>query len=68
MGNYKEAKIGFGAGSNIKTSILQAIYDCPFIGAGVKVLIKVNMVTVLILVSFRLIKNSVVFFSKGLKI
>ncbi|KAJ4710234.1 Protein ACCUMULATION AND REPLICATION OF CHLOROPLASTS 3 [Melia azedarach] len=36
LGSYREAKIGFGAGSNIKTSILQAIYDCPFIGAGVK--------------------------------
>ncbi|KAK4842089.1 hypothetical protein QYF36_015554 [Acer negundo] len=34
--NYKEAKVGFGAGSNFKTSILQAIYDCPFIGARVK--------------------------------
>ncbi|KAJ0096254.1 hypothetical protein Patl1_15695 [Pistacia atlantica] len=36
LGNFKEAKIGFGAGSHIKTSILQAIYDCPFIGAGLK--------------------------------
>ncbi|XP_062113124.1 protein ACCUMULATION AND REPLICATION OF CHLOROPLASTS 3, chloroplastic [Humulus lupulus] len=33
---YKEAKIGFGAGYNIKTSILQSMYDCPFLGVGVK--------------------------------
>ncbi|KAG4162811.1 hypothetical protein ERO13_D01G136700v2 [Gossypium hirsutum] len=36
LGKYKEAKLGFGAGYNIRTSILQAMYDCPFIGAGVK--------------------------------
>lgn len=34
---YKEAKVGFGVGHDIKASILQAIYDCPFIGAGIKV-------------------------------
>ncbi|XP_015894284.1 protein ACCUMULATION AND REPLICATION OF CHLOROPLASTS 3, chloroplastic isoform X2 [Ziziphus jujuba] len=33
---YKEAKIGFGAGYSIKTSILQSVYDCPFLGMGVK--------------------------------
>uniref|UniRef100_A0A7N0ZUG0 Protein ACCUMULATION AND REPLICATION OF CHLOROPLASTS 3 n=1 Tax=Kalanchoe fedtschenkoi TaxID=63787 RepID=A0A7N0ZUG0_KALFE len=31
-----EAKIGFGSGYNIKASIFQAVYDCPFIGGGVK--------------------------------
>ncbi|OMO60757.1 Cell division protein FtsZ [Corchorus capsularis] len=36
LGEYKEARLGFGAGYNIKTSISQAMYDCPFIGAGVK--------------------------------
>ncbi|XVE74596.1 hypothetical protein DITRI_Ditri12bG0030000 [Diplodiscus trichospermus] len=36
LGKYKEAKLGFGAGYNIRTSISQAIYDCPFIGAGLK--------------------------------
>ncbi|KAL1186153.1 hypothetical protein V6Z11_A01G160800 [Gossypium hirsutum] len=36
LGKYKEAKLGFGAGYNIRTSISQAMYDCPFIGAGVK--------------------------------
>ncbi|XWS69423.1 hypothetical protein CRYUN_Cryun04dG0177700 [Craigia yunnanensis] len=36
LGKYKEAKLGFGAGYNIRTSISQAMYDCPFIGAGIK--------------------------------
>lgn len=34
--SFKEAKIGFGTGYNIKTSIAQAIYDSPFLGVGVK--------------------------------
>ncbi|CAN7130328.1 unnamed protein product [Brassica rapa subsp. narinosa] len=34
--SYKEAKVGFGVGHNLKTSILQAIYDCPFFRPGVK--------------------------------
>ncbi|KAG6759450.1 hypothetical protein POTOM_035928 [Populus tomentosa] len=34
--SYKEAKIGFGTGNSIRSSITQALYDCPFIGAGVK--------------------------------
>ncbi|WZZ69086.1 hypothetical protein YC2023_080456 [Brassica napus] len=34
--SYKEAKVGFGVGHNFKTSILQAIYDCPFFRPGVK--------------------------------
>lgn len=33
---YKEAKIGFGAGYNIKTSILKSLYDCPFLNVDVK--------------------------------
>ncbi|KAM5566551.1 protein ACCUMULATION AND REPLICATION OF CHLOROPLASTS 3, chloroplastic [Rosa sericea] len=33
---FKEAKIGFGAGYNIKTSILRSMYDCPFLSVGVK--------------------------------
>ncbi|KAM0961003.1 hypothetical protein ACFX13_020756 [Malus domestica] len=33
---YKEANIGFGAGYNIKTSILRSMYDCPFLSMGVK--------------------------------
>ncbi|XP_038994167.1 protein ACCUMULATION AND REPLICATION OF CHLOROPLASTS 3-like isoform X2 [Hibiscus syriacus] len=36
LGKYKNAKLGFGAGYNIRTSISQAMHDCPFIGAGVK--------------------------------
>ncbi|VVA95314.1 unnamed protein product [Arabis nemorensis] len=34
--SYKEAKVGFGAGHNLKTSILRAIYDCPFFRPGIK--------------------------------
>ncbi|KAG5628739.1 hypothetical protein H5410_000456 [Solanum commersonii] len=34
--SYKEAKTGFGAGYNVETSILRAVYDCPFLGLGVK--------------------------------
>ncbi|XP_057478095.1 protein ACCUMULATION AND REPLICATION OF CHLOROPLASTS 3, chloroplastic isoform X2 [Actinidia eriantha] len=34
--SYKEAKIGFGAGYNIKTSIMRAVYDCPFLSVGLK--------------------------------
>lgn len=34
--SYKEAKIGFGAAYNIRTSILRAIYDCPFLNVGLK--------------------------------
>ncbi|XP_055819141.1 protein ACCUMULATION AND REPLICATION OF CHLOROPLASTS 3, chloroplastic isoform X1 [Solanum dulcamara] len=34
--SYKEAKTGFGAGYNVETSILRAVYDCPFFGLGVK--------------------------------
>ncbi|XP_022850956.1 protein ACCUMULATION AND REPLICATION OF CHLOROPLASTS 3 isoform X2 [Olea europaea var. sylvestris] len=32
----KEARIGFGAAYNIRSSILQAIYDCPFLGVNLK--------------------------------
>lgn len=34
--SYKEAKVGFGAGHNLKTSILRAIHDCPFFRPGIK--------------------------------
>lgn len=40
---YREAKIGYGAGYNIKTSILRATYDCPFLGVSLKVLIDILM-------------------------
>ncbi|CAA3019207.1 ACCUMULATION AND REPLICATION OF CHLOROPLASTS 3 isoform X2, partial [Olea europaea subsp. europaea] len=33
---FKEARIGFGAAYNIRSSILQAIYDCPFLGVNLK--------------------------------
>lgn len=38
--SHKEAKIGFGAGNSIESSITQALYDCPFMGAGIEVLSK----------------------------
>ncbi|BAT93702.1 Protein ACCUMULATION AND REPLICATION OF CHLOROPLASTS 3 Precursor [Vigna angularis] len=34
--SYKEAGIGFGAAANIKASILQSIFDSPFLGARLK--------------------------------
>ncbi|XP_012846164.1 PREDICTED: protein ACCUMULATION AND REPLICATION OF CHLOROPLASTS 3 isoform X2 [Erythranthe guttata] len=34
--SYSEARIGFGSGHNIKTSLLQAINDCPFLGVDIK--------------------------------
>ncbi|XP_058183790.1 protein ACCUMULATION AND REPLICATION OF CHLOROPLASTS 3, chloroplastic isoform X4 [Rhododendron vialii] len=36
LDSYREAKIGFGAGHNMKTSIMRAVYDCPFLGVGLK--------------------------------
>ncbi|KAL2233224.1 UNVERIFIED_CONTAM: Protein ACCUMULATION AND REPLICATION OF CHLOROPLASTS 3 [Sesamum indicum] len=33
---YNEASIGFGAGYNVKTSLLRAINDCPFLGVDIK--------------------------------
>ncbi|CAI9774707.1 unnamed protein product [Fraxinus pennsylvanica] len=33
---FKEARIGFGAAYNVRSSILQAIYDCPFLGVDLK--------------------------------
>ncbi|KAI4320187.1 hypothetical protein MLD38_033693 [Melastoma candidum] len=33
---YKEGKIGFGAGFDVKTSVLQALSECPFLGLGGK--------------------------------
>ncbi|XP_028752621.1 protein ACCUMULATION AND REPLICATION OF CHLOROPLASTS 3-like isoform X2 [Neltuma alba] len=32
----KEARIGFGAAYNMKTSILQSLFDCPFLGVSLK--------------------------------
>ncbi|XP_044489194.1 protein ACCUMULATION AND REPLICATION OF CHLOROPLASTS 3 isoform X2 [Mangifera indica] len=55
LGNYKEAKIGFGAGSHIKASILQAIYDCPFIGASLK---ELNGMVICIVASSELIDDN----------
>ncbi|XP_057962987.1 protein ACCUMULATION AND REPLICATION OF CHLOROPLASTS 3, chloroplastic isoform X2 [Malania oleifera] len=36
MERYKSVKVGFGAGYNNRTSIAQAIYDCPFLGVSMK--------------------------------
>ncbi|CAL0320611.1 unnamed protein product [Lupinus luteus] len=36
LGCYKEAEIGFGAAYNIETSILNSIFDCPFLGVRLK--------------------------------
>ncbi|RVW47780.1 Protein accumulation and replication of chloroplast 3 [Vitis vinifera] len=53
--SHKEAKIGFGAGYNIETSILQAIYDCPFLSVCLKDL---NGTVICILASSVIINNS----------
>jgi hypothetical protein len=37
LGSYREAEVGFGAGHNIKSSIANAIFDCPFLTGGLKV-------------------------------
>lgn len=55
FGSYKEAKIGYGIGHDIETSVIQAIYDCPFIGSGLKDL---NGVVVFILASSTVIDRS----------
>ncbi|XP_051144744.1 protein ACCUMULATION AND REPLICATION OF CHLOROPLASTS 3, chloroplastic isoform X2 [Andrographis paniculata] len=34
--SYSEARIGFGAGHNVKTSIRHAISECPFLGLDIK--------------------------------
>ncbi|KAI3453226.1 hypothetical protein Pfo_009889 [Paulownia fortunei] len=34
--SYNEARIGFGAGYNVKISLLRAINDCPFLGVDIK--------------------------------
>ncbi|XP_065856793.1 protein ACCUMULATION AND REPLICATION OF CHLOROPLASTS 3, chloroplastic isoform X2 [Euphorbia lathyris] len=52
--SYKEAKIGFGAGDNIKSSILKALYDCPFIGATVE---NSNGITICVIASSGVIEK-----------
>ncbi|KAK9083029.1 hypothetical protein Scep_029500 [Stephania cephalantha] len=36
LGNYEAAKVGFGAGKNMKTSTARAVYVCPFVDGGIK--------------------------------
>nr|XP_043613779.1 protein ACCUMULATION AND REPLICATION OF CHLOROPLASTS 3 isoform X2 [Erigeron canadensis] len=36
LGSFKDAKIGYGVGRDVETSVAKAIYDCPFLGSGVK--------------------------------
>ncbi|KAG2707718.1 hypothetical protein I3760_05G160400 [Carya illinoinensis] len=55
---YKEAKVGFGAGYNAKASILQSLYDCPFLGFDVKDL---NGVVICVLASSNTVSNSDVY-------
>ncbi|XP_023769626.1 protein ACCUMULATION AND REPLICATION OF CHLOROPLASTS 3, chloroplastic isoform X2 [Lactuca sativa] len=55
LGSYKEAKIGYGIGNDIEASVAQAIYDCPFLGSGVKGL---NGIVVFILASSAIINRS----------
>ncbi|KAL4575603.1 hypothetical protein LXL04_022452 [Taraxacum kok-saghyz] len=55
VGSYKEAKIGYGVSHDIETSISQAIYDCPFLGSGLKDL---NGIVVFILASSAAVNSS----------
>lgn len=41
----EEARVGFGAGNNIKLSIARAVFDCPFLTDGVKELTGVAFCT-----------------------
>lgn len=54
LGGYEEAKIGYGVGYDIETSVVQAIYDCPFLSSGVKDL---NGIVVFILASSAVIDS-----------
>ncbi|KAK6931813.1 MORN motif, partial [Dillenia turbinata] len=55
LDGYKEAKIGFGAGCSIKSSIVKAIYDCPFLDVSLKDL---NGIVICILASSGVIENN----------
>ncbi|XP_021691839.2 protein ACCUMULATION AND REPLICATION OF CHLOROPLASTS 3, chloroplastic isoform X2 [Hevea brasiliensis] len=52
--SHKEAKIGFGAGNSIESSIIQALYDCPFMGAGIE---NLNGIIICIVASSGFIEN-----------
>lgn len=45
FGSSEEARVGFGAGNNMKLSIARAVFDCPFITDGVKELTGVAVCT-----------------------
>lgn len=34
--SYREGRVGYGVGHNIKASIVKAVYDCPFLSIGLK--------------------------------
>ncbi|KAL9229471.1 hypothetical protein vseg_004934 [Gypsophila vaccaria] len=36
LDSYKEGRVGFGSGNNVEASIIQAVYDCPFLSMGLK--------------------------------
>ncbi|RWR78552.1 protein ACCUMULATION AND REPLICATION OF CHLOROPLASTS 3 [Cinnamomum micranthum f. kanehirae] len=55
LGSYREAEVGFGAGHNIKSSIANAIFDCPFLTGGLKDL---NGIVICTLASATMMDNS----------
>ncbi|OAY25408.1 hypothetical protein MANES_17G092000v8 [Manihot esculenta] len=55
--SHKEAKIGFGVGNSIESSITQALYDCPFMGAGIE---NLNGIIICIIASSGFIENDAV--------
>ncbi|XP_074294286.1 protein ACCUMULATION AND REPLICATION OF CHLOROPLASTS 3, chloroplastic [Silene latifolia] len=36
LDSYKEGRVGFGVAQNVEASIVQAVYDCPFLSMGLK--------------------------------
>ncbi|KAJ8760503.1 hypothetical protein K2173_015170 [Erythroxylum novogranatense] len=56
LGSYKEVNIAFGAGDNVRSSILQALFDCPFICTGLEDL---NGIVICIISSSGLMDNDV---------
>ncbi|XP_072976119.1 protein ACCUMULATION AND REPLICATION OF CHLOROPLASTS 3, chloroplastic isoform X1 [Typha angustifolia] len=55
---YGEAKVGFGAGYNVKSAIMQAVFHCPFLRGGIK---ELNSVVILTLTSACILDESDLF-------
>ncbi|KAH9611373.1 hypothetical protein KSS87_021304 [Heliosperma pusillum] len=36
LDSYKQGRVGFGVAHNVEASIVQAVYDCPFLSTGLK--------------------------------